>query len=83
MRFSEEKRWIIIKSLENSDYFDSDIQKLLTIEELVMFMDIYNWDKHYDTDITMEQYEKYFQPIIEKYNPKLAEHNRKRILGEI
>jgi hypothetical protein len=43
-------------------------------------MDMYHWEKHYEINITMEEFEKYFQPIVEKYKPKMVEYSRKKIL---
>ena len=80
MGFSDDGKEKIILSLEKSDEFTDDIQKYITIKSLERFMDMYHWDKHYEINITMEEFEKYFQPIVEKYKPKMVEYSRKKIL---
>ncbi|PHO09084.1 hypothetical protein CPG37_10830 [Malaciobacter canalis] len=79
MKISKQKRKKIINTLKNSSDFKNGLSKSLIIKELEMFMDMYDWNDFYDRDITIDDYEKYFESITKKYVPHMNKYFRKSI----
>lgn len=79
MKISKQKRKKIINILKNSSDFKNGLSKSLIIKELEMFMDVCGWKEFYETDITIDDYEKYFESITKKYVPHMNKYFRKSI----